>query len=298
MTHEFNGYLNVFKAPGETSHGVVSRIRRLTGQKRVGHAGTLDPAAVGVLPLAVGGATRFAMSPGWSQKAYWADVTFGMGTDTDDAQGRVTILGDPSAIDLPMIEDALPHFFGEIAQRPPAYSAVRLGGTRSYALARRGKARLAGERRVRVDDLKVVSWAPPVLSVRVECGSGTYVRSLARDLGEHLGCPAYLSALVRLQVGLFRIEDALTYDQLDQVAAAGAWEQVVWPVDLPLLGCDAVVVSPERERDFLHGRGWEASVTTPGAVQVRVYSRQGEMLGAADRNGARLQPTVVLGGRG
>jgi tRNA pseudouridine55 synthase len=293
MVHRLNGFLNVFKAPGETSQGVVSRVRRLTGQKKVGHAGTLDPAAVGVLPVALGNATRFTMGPGWSPKLYWADVTFGSSTDTDDAQGNVVATGDTTGLEVAAIEAALQHFLGDISQRPPSYSAVKIDGVRSYRLARGGKDAVASERRVHIDGLRIVGWEQPVLSIVVQCGSGTYVRSLARDLGSTLECPAHLSALVRLRVGPFDAVSALHYDELDAIAERDAWDEVLWPVDLPIQTLPAAFASLQQEQDFVHGRAWEV----PGAqkaAQLRVYAEAGTLLGLASISDARLQPTMVF----
>ncbi|OGG44321.1 MAG: tRNA pseudouridine(55) synthase TruB [Candidatus Handelsmanbacteria bacterium RIFCSPLOWO2_12_FULL_64_10] len=270
-------------------------MRRLTGQKRVGHAGTLDPAAVGVLPVALGEATRFAMSSGWEPKVYWADVVFGIGTDTDDAEGRPVAAGDASGINLGQIGECLRPFLGRIAQRPPVYSAVRLGGARSYALARGGGAVTPAARQVRIDEIRVVDWVSPMLSLRIQCGAGTYIRAVARDLGEQLGCPAHLAALARLRVGPFSIDGALDYEQLDAISLSGGWRHVLWPTDLPLGELRVVIANEVQEQDFVHGRGWEAMISDAGADRVRVYSLRGTFLGLAERAGARLEPRIVLG---
>lgn len=289
-----SGFLNVLKAPGETSHSVVGRIRRLIGQRRVGHAGTLDPAAAGVLPIAVGSATRFTMVTGWNLKIYWADICFGSATDTDDAEGRVIATADVEHIGLSQIEESLGSFLGELVQRPPIYSAVRVDGRRSYRNARSGLARPPKERSVTVDAIRIVGWSAPMLSVLVQCRSGTYIRSLARDLGEILGSAAHLAALVRLRVGPFSIIDALSYEELEAVANRNSWDEILWPSDVPLRGVPALFASEERERDFGHGRFW--AVSTKGtAGQARVYGHDGEFLGLADRIEEQWRPSVVLG---
>lgn len=292
-SYPFDGFLNVLKAPGETSHAVVGWIRRLVGSQRVGHTGTLDPAAVGVLPIAVGVATRLAMAPGWDPKVYWGDVRFGVATTTDDAEGAVVAEADPTGLDLGSIEAVLDGFLGEVYQRPPAYSAVHVEGSRAYDLARSGVAPAPAPRKVRIDAISVVGWESPVLSLVIQCGSGTYIRALARDLGEEVGCPAHLAALVRLRVGPFTIGDALRYEELEMIASEGAWHTVLWPVDTPLGGQRAIAVGEANAQDFLHGRSWRASAEAEG--DVRIFGPAGQFLGVASRRDAFVQPRVVLG---
>ena len=189
-----SGYLNVLKPPGMTSFDVVARVRSITGQRRVGHAGTLDPAAVGVLCVALGRATATLGSPLWDRKLYWADVRFGTATDTDDADGRTTEMGSPDSLTMERLRAGLEPFVGDIAQRPPAYSAVQVGGQRSYVAARRGQLAELPPRPARVDAIALQSWEPPVASLLLQCGSGTYVRAIARDWGRAVGCPAHLEA--------------------------------------------------------------------------------------------------------
>src|SRR6266542_3538594 len=165
------GYLNVLKPPGWTSHDVVARLRRLTGQRRIGHAGTLDPAAIGVLPVALGRATRTTAGNAWDRKLYWADVRFGTATDTDDATGTVIEAGRSEGVTLEACVSALARFIGEIDQRPPAYSAVHIDGRRAYAEARRGRTEELPLKRVRIDAINVVGCRPPVLSLLVQCHS-------------------------------------------------------------------------------------------------------------------------------
>lgn len=299
-----SGYLNVLKAPGETSHAVVARVRRLIGQRRVGHAGTLDPAAVGVLPVAVGVATRLAMAPGWDMKMYWADVRFGTATSTDDAEGTVVARGDSSGVDPDRIEWGLEAFVGDVDQQPPAYSAVHVQGARAYERARSGARRgvplqAPEARRVRIDAIRIVYWMPPVVSLLIQCRSGTYVRALARDLGIRLGCPAHLSALVRLRVGPFAIDDALFVDDLEALSRHQAWERVLWPVDLPVAELGTLVVAGTHERGFRNGQSWPARQLAQGSKgfdDVRVFGQAGDFLGLATARGLGLwRPRVVLG---
>lgn len=303
------GYLNVLKPPGMTSHDVVARIRRLSGQRRVGHTGTLDPEAVGVLPVALGQATRTVSSPLWDRKVYWADVFFGFSTVTDDADGHVLATGDGKQVELTAIIDRLPGFVGVIEQRPPVYSAVHVApGRRAYQQARQATAGDVqvqiplGLRSVRVDGIAIVGWRPPVVSLLVQCGSGTYIRSLARDLGSAVGCPAHLAALVRLRVGPFTIAEAVDLRALEAIAEHEAWDRVVWPIDGLGLGADGVlIVPPTRGDDFIQGRSWQRrssshSETDPsetGAGRIaRAYLDDGRFLGFVRHEERRWLPAT------
>jgi tRNA pseudouridine55 synthase len=218
-----DGIFNIDKATGMTSHDVVARVRRLIGQRRVGHAGTLDPLASGVLPVLVGQATRLAEYLSESGKAYRASVRFGVVTTTYDAEGEVVRVAPEAALALTRerIETVLPQFLGEQEQVPPVYSAIKRDGQPLYALARAGREVTPEPRRVRIDALHIVAWAPPDLALDVECGKGTYIRSLAYDLGERLGPGAHLAALVRTRSGPFRLAQSVTLERL-AAALSGA----------------------------------------------------------------------------
>lgn len=287
-----DGYLNVLKPPAMTSFDVVARVRSITGQRRVGHAGTLDPAAIGVLPIAIGRATPTLGSPVWDRKLYWADVRFGTATDTDDAEGQPVVTGSPAEITADRLTSALSAFVGDIEQRPPAYSAVQVDGQRAYAAARRGSAPDLPARPARVDAIRLTGWDGSVATMLVQCGSGTYIRSIARDLGPVLGCPAHLARLVRLRVGPFTIEDALDLRDLALLAEQGAWERILAPADLVFATLPAVVAADERELSYAQGREWPA---TNGGVDVgratRIYTAGGRYLGLGQRTPlGRWQP--------
>src|SRR5215469_16571353 len=225
-----DGIFAINKAPGMTSHDVVARVRKLAKQKRVGHAGTLDPLATGVLPILLGQATRVAEYLSEGGKAYRATIRFGVVTDTYDAEGRVS---RTSAVALHEDEIAavLPDFLGEQMQVPPAYSAVKRGGQPAYRLARAGEEVALEPRNVVIYALRVVSWEPPDLVLDVECGAGTYIRSLAYDLGQRLGPGAYLAGLVRTRSGPFSLAQCLTLEALEAALADGHWRDGLYAPD-------------------------------------------------------------------
>ncbi len=210
------GLLNIHKPPGPTSHDIVARVRRmLPGKTKVGHAGTLDPFAEGVLVLCVGKATRLAEYVQGRAKAYRAEVTLGATSETDDSQGEVAIVEDVTPPQRSDIEAALERFVGEIRQVPPAHSAVHVDGERAYRLARRGRKVDLPARGVQVHGIAFVRYDWPRLTIDVNCGSGTYIRSLARDIGEALGVGGHCSALTRTAVGDFTLDRARPIDAVD-----------------------------------------------------------------------------------
>jgi len=209
-----HGFLNIDKPAGMTSHDVVARVRRLFGQKRVGHGGTLDPAATGVLPVAVGEATRLVGYLVDGRKAYRAAVHLGITTATDDAEGTVIAEQPVPVLSRAAIIAALQPFIGTIQQVPPMYSAIQIDGRRMYDLARQGQTIELQPREVEIDRIDVLDWQPPVITLDIVCGKGTYIRALARDLGAALGCGAHLASLRRTQVGPLNIETAVPLDTL------------------------------------------------------------------------------------
>ncbi|MGC9455687.1 MAG: tRNA pseudouridine(55) synthase TruB [Phycisphaerae bacterium] len=209
------GFLNINKPSGPTSHDVVAQVRRRLGRGvKVGHTGTLDPFADGVLVLCVGPATRLAERVAAGEKRYRATVTLGATSDTDDVEGRITPSGTaPPAREK--VEAVLPGFVGQIEQVPPAHSAVHVNGRRAYKLARAGRPAELPTRSVVVHELTMLRYEPPELEIDARCGGGTYIRALARDIGRDLGCGGYCSKLTRMQVGPFRLSDAVGPEHLD-----------------------------------------------------------------------------------
>jgi tRNA pseudouridine55 synthase len=286
---EHTGILNVNKPTGWTSHDVVARVRRLAGQRRVGHAGTLDPLADGVLAVLLGRATLLADIVQAGAKEYRARVTLGSATTTDDAEGEVVEtapLPDFSDSDL---DEALTRFKGEIQQVPPAFSAIKVDGRRAYSVARKGGAVSLEARSVTVYALHLVERSDRDLVLDVTCSKGTYVRALARDLAHSLGTVGHLSALTRTRVGPFDLGDALT---LEQVAEQGV-AAVLLPPDAALPDAPEYCATAEEARLLHNGR----AVEVPGfaANLVRVYgpaSHSLQWVGQAD--GRVLRPRLTL----
>jgi tRNA pseudouridine55 synthase len=249
-----NGILNINKPEGPTSSNIVSRIKKIIDQKRVGHAGTLDPAASGVLPICFGQGTRVVEYLMDSTKDYRAEIEFGKTTDTYDATGSTTSLKDASSIDNNQIETALSNFLGEIQQVPPIYSALKYKGKPYYELARAGIDVEIASRPVVVHNIAVLDWQPPVVTIDVTCGKGTYIRSIAHDLGQIIGCGAYMKSLVRRKYGPFSIENAVTVDELEQSYAGSDWQKHIHPIDSVLLHLQAIVVNDDTVQDIQHGR--------------------------------------------
>jgi len=248
-----NGILNINKPYGKTSFSIVAMVRRLTGERRVGHAGTLDPMATGVLPICLGQGTRVIEFLVDATKAYRAQIEFGVATDTYDASGKITQRGDASGINQEQLELALASFCGLIQQTPPMYSAVKYHGKPLYEWARAGIEVERKSRLTKIYHLEIADWQPPVVTIEVVCGKGTYIRSLAHDLGQALGCGANLKSLVRLRCGLFDIKDSISVSQFEDAFHYGYWQHFVYPIDVVLSHWTTMVVSDATSRALRNG---------------------------------------------
>ncbi len=299
---DVDGILVIDKPVGPTSHDVVAIVRRLSGARRVGHGGTLDPFAAGVLPVFVGRATRMVEYHLRDDKAYRAVMVFGARSTTDDLDGELT----PSGVTPPTreaVEAALDRFVGTIEQRPPDYSAVRVAGRHAYELARHGQTPELKARTVTFHAITVVDWDPrdperPAATVELRCSAGTYVRALARDCGEALGTGAYLGALVRTASGPFRREDATPLDRVRDLLGVGRIEELLLPVDTGLDAWPRLVLAPDDLRALLRGqvvraRGGKLPSPGPGGL-VRVVGADGSVAAMARVEGSRLHPEKVL----
>ena len=276
-----DGILNVIKPSGRTSFDVVSLVRQLSGERKVGHAGTLDPAATGVLLLCLGKGTRIVEFMAEATKVYRADIELGVTTDTYDASGKVTQRGDDSLVSRERVEEVLDCFRGTIAQIPPMYSATRYKGKHLYELARAGIEIARRPKSVHLSRLELIDWRPPVITVEVECSTGTYIRSLAYDIGLTLGCGAHLKSLVRLRCGCFDIMQAISLPVLEEAFHHGRWMSFLYPVDEVLLDWEAVIVNGENEAAIRHGRSLDLG--QPGEPccarrRCRAYSPVGRLL--------------------
>jgi tRNA pseudouridine55 synthase len=275
----------VDKPAGPTSHDVVHRVRRVLKTRAVGHTGTLDPFATGLLVVLVGRATRLARFVEAEAKTYLATARLGIATDTDDATGAALGLpADLSALSEAHVSEALAGFAGEQRQRPPLYSAKHVDGERSYRLARRGVAVQLAETTVMVRRIELVEYAPPELVFRVTVSAGTYVRALARDLGERLQVGAHLTALRRESIGALRVEDAVPLAELDPSAVRPAWAVLG---HLPAVELD----NPGRVA-VIHGRAVPAGTDAEGDVALM---HEGELVAVAHAGDGWFRPSVVLG---
>lgn len=276
-----DGILNVNKPYGITSMEVVRRVKRASGQKRVGHGGTLDPVATGVVPICFGQATRMMEYLIDSSKEYQAVVELGVTTDSYDSLGEVTSRQDTSGVTLEGVEQALEPFKGTIQQVPPMYSALKKEGKRLYDLARAGIEVEREARKVTVYDIKLVDWSPPLVTLEVSCGRGFYMRSLAYDLGQAIGCGGHLKSLIRTRGGVFRIESSLTPEQVEQSFENDTWRDVIHPPDVVLSSLRAVIVGKRIEDMIRNGRSLPPGVGIPRArpdEKCRVYTVDGRFL--------------------
>jgi tRNA pseudouridine55 synthase len=289
------GVLNVNKPAGDTSFSVVNRLRRLTGAHKVGHAGTLDPLATGVLPILFESATRLAEFALQLEKTYVADVHFGFTTATDDAESEVEAVGDPSHLTRTVVEAALHEFVGKILQQPPAYSAVKVEGTRSYRLARGGDTSRPPAREVEVYSAAVTDFTPgayAVARIEVRCSSGTYLRSIARDLGEKLGVGAYLGRLVRTAYGPLTLDRATDLESLTTVEAV---RDLLLPAEVILPLMERVRLNVEQEALVRQGRSVRV-LPEPAPGPVCAHDSQGRLvaLGHTDPLRRTFVPEKVL----
>jgi tRNA pseudouridine55 synthase len=287
------GVVNLDKPVGPTSHDMVDLVRRLTGMRRIGHAGTLDPLASGVLPILVGAATRFSDDLTGGPKRYEAVIRLGMRSATDDAQGPLEVVGAPP--EEGVAAEALASFVGTFEQRPPAFSARKTAGVVAHRAARAGSPVEAPSRSVTVDaiDLLGTERGDEWLDLRcdIRCGPGTYIRSIARDLGDRLGCGGYLSALRRTEAAGLRVADAIAPHQLEELAAAGRLAEAILPagslLHLPQLRLDA-----EAAGRFVHGSA-VVMRGTMGAGRHAVFG-DGGLLGIGILRDGLLEPRTVI----
>lgn len=299
MTEQIDGILNIDKPAGITSMDVVRRIKRASGQKRVGHGGTLDPFASGVVPICLGRATRMMEYLVDGIKEYHTTVRLGVETDTYDVDGEVVAESDASDIDIEAIRQALKPFVGMIDQVPPMYSALKKDGERLYNMARAGIEVEREPRSVHVIGIDVIDWSPPDLIIDVTCGRGFYMRSLAHDLGEVLGCGGHLQELTRTRNSAFNIDEALSLEEAETCFSEGTWQDALHSPDVAVRSMPAIVVDRGVADRVRNGRPLPGALRIPfdqPGEECRVYGSDGEFLALMifDRSAGQWQPRKVF----
>jgi tRNA pseudouridine55 synthase len=289
MTEPF-GFLNINKSQGMTSHDVVAKVRRGLKVKKVGHAGTLDPMATGVLVICLGAATRLSEYVMQSTKQYHARIRLGETTDTYDAEGEIQLVRDTAYVTREDALSALGAFQGEIRQVPPMYSAIKLGGRKLYDLARAGETVEREARTVQINSLQLGDWSPPEFTLDVRCSPGTYIRSLAYDLGEALGVGAHLTGLVRAASGYFKLENAVT---LDTLLTDENWQSQIIPPQVALSAWPSIQLDAVDADHILHGRMVSVADKNLSGLAF-AYGTSGELIAIVQVDDGRVQPHKVF----
>ena len=294
-----NGILNVNKPYGITSMEVVRRLKRASRQKRVGHGGTLDPVATGVVPICFGQATRMMEYLVDGRKEYRAEIELGATTDTYDALGKVVERRPTDGVALEDVEAAIAPYLGTVKQVPPMYSALKRQGKRLYDLARAGIEVEREPRDVVVHWTRLLDWSPPIISIEVGCGRGFYMRSLAHDVGQALGCGGHLKSLERLRSGSFYVADAVELDDAEERFIEDSWAELIYAPDAALYGLKAAIVGKRLEQLIRHGQPIPPESRIPGAEdgeRCRVYGVDGAFVAVLGYDAAarRWRPEKVF----
>jgi len=297
------GYLNINKAQGWTSTDVVRKLKGITRSKKIGHGGTLDPIATGVLPICIGSATRFAETVLLGTKSYRINVVLGSSTDTYDSTGEKTAEVKSFEVTRSQLIEALEGFTGEFLQTPPMYSALHHKGRRLYELARAGIEVERPPRSVKVLSLKLVEFEGPELVLDIECSHGFYARTLANDIGEKLGTHAHMTGLTRTHAGPFKIEDTVSIEDVIKLADSGDWRDLLMPIDTTLQHFGRINLDTSLVEMVRHGRPLSVSnigdngAHTPGE-RIRAYTPDGDLLAILIFEPERLRwrPEKVLAG--
>lgn len=292
------GLILLDKPSGPTSHDMVYAVRRGAGQKRVGHAGTLDPLATGLLVMCLGPATRLSEYLAGKDKRYTARLRLGQATNTYDSQGEVTATSDVIP-ERAAVEAALAGFRGAQQQVPPAFSAIKRGGQKAYDLARRGETVVLDARRVVFHSIELVDWRAPELVLDVHCSAGTYIRSLAHDLGQGLGCGAHLSGLRRTASGSLSVDLAVPLDRLQAAFTRGDWRQYLRPADSALSDWPLVTLTADEAARVQRGQIVPFESATAGLAPDqlgRAYNPAGEFIAVlrADLSAGVWRPDKVF----
>ncbi|MBN1460705.1 MAG: tRNA pseudouridine(55) synthase TruB [Armatimonadetes bacterium] len=292
-----DGFLNILKPPGMTSHDVVAWARRLLGLRRIGHLGTLDPAAAGVLPLSVGRATRLFEFAGGGRKSYRAEIVFGCHTDTLDAEGRIMAEASAAHLTAGEVRARLIDFVGEMEQTPPAFSAAKVNGRPLHRQARAGELQHGRPKQITIYSLDLVSFETGTQAralVDVSCSTGTYVRVLADELGKAAGPGAYLGFLVRMKAGAFDLSEAHTVEEMEAAKEEGRVGELLLAPDWPLATFPEITLNAAQEKSFINGSAVCAGMAD--AWPVRSYGPRRRFLGLGEVVSGGLRPRVVLAG--
>lgn len=296
----YNGIINIHKEAGYTSHDVVAKMRGILGQKKIGHTGTLDPQATGVLPVCLGSGTKLCDLLTDRDKEYVAELLLGISTDTQDVTGTV-LREHPVECLEEQVRDAVLGFVGPYEQIPPMYSALKVDGRRLYELARAGKEVERRARPVTIRELEILEVALPVVKMRIVCSKGTYIRTLCADIGEKLCCGGAMKSLVRTRVGRFALSEAVTLAKLEALRDEGRVGEVLTAVDEIFADCPALHVREESGRFLANGNALYPDQTDEGQVyapdlQVRMYFADGGFAGlyAYDGTRGRYQPVKMF----
>ena len=289
-----SGILLIDKDKGPTSHDVVASLRRLLGIRRIGHSGTLDPMASGLMVMCVGNFTRLNPWLTKADKTYEATIRLGATSDTDDEEGDIAATADIIQPDLDKVELVIDLFKGEIQQIPPAFSAIKVGGVRSHKLAREGKKADLSPRQVRIMELAIREYTYPFLKVRVHCSKGTYIRALARDIGKELGAGGYLAELRRTAIGSMDVKNALTLEQVEFYQGSGTLSEKYLNPRSALQGVEHIQLSESSQmKRFGHGNVVALNRETSFG-DCAVYHPNGDLCGMGKMELGQLRPTVVF----
>ena len=296
-----NGFINLFKPPGITSMDALRQIKRITGQRyKVGHGGTMDPLARGVLPVCFGQATRLMDHIVGGVKRYRVEITLGVTTSTYDAEGELVNTRDARRVTEAMVQESLQPWIGVVQQTPPMYSAIKVDGKRLYKLARAGIEIERKARPVEIHGIQILEFATPKLVLEVECGKGTYIRSLAHDVGDALGCGGHVADLERILCGGFPVEESVTLEQLEEaVGTQGGWQEYLFPVDRVLMGLKSITLGQQAEDHLRHGQPVapdRPEVERAYLEECRAYNSEGVFMALVrfDRPTNTWQPVKVF----
>lgn len=295
-----HGIINVYKEKGYTSHDVVAKLRGIAGQKKIGHTGTLDPDAVGVLPVCLGRATKVCDLLTDKDKVYEAVLLLGQETDTQDTSGEVLVSKDTSHLTESEVKKAILSFVGDYEQIPPMYSALKVNGKKLYELAREGKVVERKARPVKILDIEILEMNLPRVRMTVACSKGTYIRTLCHDIGQKLSCGGCMEELKRTKVSCFEIKDSLTLDEIRNIKEEGTLDSILTPIDAMFLEYPSLVVSEKWESLAYNGNplGDRAVRILDGEKildknKVRVYDKKGNFIGVYQYSADRGEYSIV-----